>query len=115
VAVMGLAFLRDSDDVRESPAIKVIDDLQEDFELIVHDPFVKNRYKVDLTRDLEAALRGADCAIFVTDHTVYRNLDLQKVKGLMRTPAVVDGRNLFNQNDAQRKGLIYRGIGKGPI
>jgi hypothetical protein len=33
----------------------------------------------------------------------------------MRTPAVVDGRNLFNQNDAQRKGLIYRGIGKGPI
>jgi len=54
---MGLAFLRDSDDVRESPAIKVIDDLQEDFELIVHDPFVKNRYKVDLTRDLEAALR----------------------------------------------------------
>jgi UDP-N-acetyl-D-mannosaminuronic acid dehydrogenase len=115
VAVMGLAFLRDSDDVRESPAIKVIDDLQEDFELIVHDPFVKNRYKVDLTRDLEAALRGADCAIFVTDHTVYRNLDLQKVKGLMRTPAVVDGRNLFNQNDAQRNGLIYRGIGKGPI
>jgi UDP-N-acetyl-D-mannosaminuronic acid dehydrogenase len=115
VAIMGLAFLRDSDDVRESPAIKIIDDLENDFELIVHDPFVKNRYKVDMTRNLENALLGADCAIFVTDHSVYRNLDLQKVKTLMRTPAVVDGRNLFNRHDAERKGLIYRGIGKGAI
>jgi UDP-N-acetyl-D-mannosaminuronic acid dehydrogenase len=115
VAIMGLAFLRDSDDVRESPAIKVIDDLENDYELIVHDPFVKNTYKVDLTRDLEAALLGADCAIFVTDHSAYRTLDLQKVKRLMRTPAIVDGRNLFNRNDAERKGLIYRGIGKGSI
>ena len=115
VAILGLAFLRDSDDVRESPAIKVIDDMENDYDLIVHDPFVKNRYKVDLTRDLENALLGADCAIFVTDHTVYRNLDLQKVKRLMRTPVIVDGRNLFNRYDAERKGLIYRGIGKGAI
>jgi UDP-N-acetyl-D-mannosaminuronic acid dehydrogenase len=115
VAVMGLAFLRDSDDVRESPAIKVIDDLENGYELIVHDPFVKNGYKVDLTRDLDAALLGADCAIFVTDHSAYRTLDLQKVKRLMRTPAIVDGRNLFNQHDAERKGLVYRGIGKGVI
>ncbi|MGD0818858.1 MAG: UDP binding domain-containing protein [Methanomassiliicoccales archaeon] len=115
VAVMGLAFLRDSDDVRESPAIKVIDDMKDDYELIVHDPFVKNSYKVDLTRNLETALMGADCAIFVTDHTAYRTLDLQKVKRLMRTPAIVDGRNLYNQHDAERKGLVYLGIGKGSI
>ena len=115
VAVMGLAFLRDSDDIRESPAIKVIDDLEKDYDLIVHDPFVKDRYKVDLTRDLETALLGADCAIFVTDHTAYRNLDLQKVKRLMRTPTIVDGRNLFNQHDMERQGLIYQGIGKGSI
>jgi UDP-N-acetyl-D-mannosaminuronic acid dehydrogenase len=115
VAIMGLAFLRDSDDVRESPAIKIIDDLENEYDLIVHDPFVKNAYKVGMTRDLEAALAGADCAIFVTDHTAYRTLDLQKVKRLMRSPAIVDGRNLFNQNDAQRNGLIYTGIGKGPI
>ncbi|HEY3421271.1 MAG TPA: nucleotide sugar dehydrogenase [Methanomassiliicoccales archaeon] len=115
VAIMGLAFLRDSDDVRESPAIKIIDDLVGEFELIVHDPFVKNPYKVEMTRDLEAALGGADCAVFVTDHTAYRTLDLQKVKRLMRTPAIVDGRNIFNQNDAQRNGLVYAGVGKGPI
>lgn len=115
VAVMGLAFLRDSDDIRESPAIKVIDDLEDGYDLVVHDPFVKNPYKAELTKDMEAALLGADCAIFVTDHTVYRTLDLQNVKRLMRTPTIVDGRNLFNQHDAERKGLVYRGIGKGSI
>ena len=93
VAVMGLAFLRDSDDIRESPAIKVIDDLEDGYDLVVHDPFVKNPYKAELTKDMEAALLGADCAIFVTDHTVYRTLDLQNVKRLMRTPTIVDGRN----------------------
>ena len=81
----------------------------------MHDPFVKNPYKAELTKDMEAALLGADCAIFVTDHTVYRTLDLQNVKRLMRTPTIVDGRNLFNQHDAERKGLVYRGIGKGSI
>jgi UDP-N-acetyl-D-mannosaminuronic acid dehydrogenase len=115
VAVLGLAFLRDSDDMRGSPAIAIIDDLMHDYELIVHDPLVGHPYKVDLTRDLDKALLGADCAIFVTDHTVYRNLDLEKVKRLMRTPAIVDGRNLFNRRDVERKGITYGGIGKGSI
>ncbi len=115
VAVLGLAFLRDSDDTRESPALKIIDDLMDEFELVVHDPMVINPYKVDLTRDLEEALLGADCAIFVTDHTAYRTLDLQKVKKWMRTPAIVDGRNLFNRHDAERNGIAYVGIGKGSI
>jgi UDP-N-acetyl-D-mannosaminuronic acid dehydrogenase len=115
VAVLGLAFLRDSDDVRESPALKIIDDLMDQYELIVHDPLVVNPYKAPLTRDLEEALVGADCAIFVTDHTAYRTLDLQKVKKLMRTPAIVDGRNLFHRHDAERNGMVYLGIGKGSI
>ena len=113
VAVLGLAFLRDSDDTRESPALKIIDDLMDDYELVVHDPMVINPYKVHLTRDLEEALLGADCAIFVTDHSAYRTLDLQKVKKWMRTPAIVDGRNLFNRHDAERNGIAYVGIGKG--
>ncbi len=113
VAVLGLAFLRDSDDTRESPALKIIDELMDEYELVVHDPMVINPYKVYLTRDLEEALLGADCAIFVTDHSAYRTLDLQKVKKWMRTPAIVDGRNLFNRHDAERNGIAYVGIGKG--
>jgi UDP-N-acetyl-D-mannosaminuronate dehydrogenase len=113
VAIMGLAFLRDSDDTRNSPAIRIIDELMENSEMIVHDPYVKRNYKVPLTKDLEEALRGTDCAIFVTDHTVYKELRPSKLKELMRTPLVVDGRNIFNQKDCSKVGLIYKGVGKG--
>jgi UDP-N-acetyl-D-mannosaminuronic acid dehydrogenase len=115
VAIMGLSFLRDSGDVRESPALKIIDDLLDQYDLIVHDPFVQDEYRVKLTRDLEDALRGADCAVFVTDHSAYRKLEPQTIKMLMRHPIVIDGRNIFNQYDMKRKGLTYRGVGKGPI
>jgi UDP-N-acetyl-D-mannosaminuronate dehydrogenase len=113
VAIMGLAFLRDSDDTRNSPAIRIIDDLEGLAEMIVHDPYVKRNYKVPLTRDIEEALRGSDCAIFVTDHTVYKELTPLYLKDLMRTPMVVDGRNIFNQRDCAKVGLIYKGVGKG--
>ena len=113
VAIMGLAFLRDSDDTRNSPAIRIIDELMESSEMIVHDPYVKRNYKVPLTKNLEEALRGSDCAIFVTDHSVYKELRPSKLKELMRTPLVVDGRNIFNEKDCSKVGLIYKGVGKG--
>jgi UDP-N-acetyl-D-mannosaminuronic acid dehydrogenase len=113
VAIMGLAFLRDSDDTRNSPAIRIIDELMKSSEMIVHDPYVKRNYKVPLTKDLEEALRGSDCVIFVTDHSVYKELRPSKLKELMRTPLVVDGRNIFNQKDCAKAGLIYKGVGKG--
>jgi UDP-N-acetyl-D-mannosaminuronic acid dehydrogenase len=113
VAVMGLAFLRDSDDVRHSPAMPIIDDLEDKVQVVVHDAFVKSPYKVPLVRSVEEALRGADCAVFVTDHSEYSKLDLAKVKALMRTPLIVDGRNVFNAAECRRHGFTYAGIGKG--
>jgi UDP-N-acetyl-D-mannosaminuronic acid dehydrogenase len=113
VAVMGLAFLRDSDDVRHSPSLAVIDDLIGSTDLIVHDSFVREGYRAPLVRSIEEALHGADCAIFVTDHSEYAKLDLDAVKGWMRTPLIIDGRDVFNVSDCRRRGLIYMGIGKG--
>lgn len=113
VAVMGLAFLRDSDDVRHSPSLAIIDDLNEMVKLVVHDAYVKEGYRVPLVRSIEEALGGADCAIFVTDHSQYARLDLDKVKGMMRVPLLVDGRDIFNAAECRRKGFIYSGIGKG--
>ena len=72
IAIMGLSFLKDSDDTRNSPSIRIIDELIDYGNIIVHDPFVKKPYKVPLTKDLDEALTGCDCAIFVTDHSVYR-------------------------------------------
>lgn len=113
VAIMGLSFLRDSDDTRNSPSLVIIDHLEGGHDLIVHDPFVQKPYKVDMVREAEKALKGADCAVFVTDHSCYKDLDLISVKELMRTPIIIDGRNIFDKLECERLGFDYRGIGKG--
>jgi UDP-N-acetyl-D-mannosaminuronic acid dehydrogenase len=114
VAVLGLAFLRDSDDTRHSPALTIIDRLFGKVEdLIVHDPYVAREYRATLLRDLDDAVKDSDCLVIVTDHSCYRNLDLLKLKVEMRTPAIVDGRNLLAAEDCRAAGFVYRGIGKG--
>lgn len=113
IAILGLAFLRDSDDTRHSPALTIIDRLYGHAELVVHDPYVAREYRAPLVRDLDAAVRGADCLVIVTDHSCYHNLDLHKLKAEMRTPAIVDGRNMLSAETCRVEGVIYRGIGKG--
>jgi UDP-N-acetyl-D-mannosaminuronate dehydrogenase len=66
-----------------------------------------------MVRDMDAALKGADCAVFVTDHSCYKDLDLKRMMGLMRTLAIVDGRNIVNAVKCRELGFAYRGIGKG--
>ena len=113
IAVLGLAFLHDSDDTRHSPALTIIDRLHGRAELVVHDPYVAKEYRAPLVRDLDAAVKGADCLVIVTDHSCYRNLDLHELKAEMRTPAIVDGRNLLSAEVCRGEGFVYRGIGKG--
>ncbi len=115
ITILGLAFLRDSDDTRNSPAFSIIDALSESAELVVHDPLVERKYKVPLTKDLKEALKDSDCAVLVTDHSVYREMDLDFMRSLMRTPFIVDGRNVFNAAKAREKGFIYKGVGKGSV
>ena len=69
--------------------------------------------EADLTRDLDAALAGADCAAIGTKHRQYYDLDLSRVKDLMRTPIIVDGRNVIDRKKAEQTGYFYQGIGKG--
>jgi UDP-N-acetyl-D-mannosaminuronate dehydrogenase len=66
-----------------------------------------------LTRDLDEALLGADCLVLVTKHQMYFELDLEQVKESMRTPVIVDGRNVFDGGACREAGFVYRGIGKG--
>jgi UDP-N-acetyl-D-mannosaminuronic acid dehydrogenase len=113
IALMGLSFLRDSDETRNSPSKTVIDRLNKKTKLAVHDPFAQEEYKVKTTRSIEKALKGSDCAIFVTDHSEYLKLDLNWIRKLMRTPIIVDGRNIFSAEACRAAGFTYRGIGKG--
>lgn len=114
VTILGLSFLRDSDDMRNSPSITIIDRLiGEVKEIIVHDPIVQKGYRVPMVKDLEAALKDADCMVIVTDHSCYSDLDLDWIRGLMRSPLIVDGRNVLDSDVVRLKNISYLGIGKG--
>jgi len=77
------------------------------------DPYVRSFPEAELSRDLEHVVRRADCMVIVTKHQPYFKLNLKKLKSLMRTPIIVDGRNVLDQAKAEKAGFVYRGIGKG--
>jgi UDP-N-acetyl-D-glucosamine dehydrogenase len=116
IAVMGLAYKKNIDDPRESPAIKIIEELvNRGSEVRVFDPFVSSLAtkagEFTSVGSVEEALSGAECAVFLVDHDVFRGISVETVKGLMASPVVVDGKNLF----AGGEGIVYLGIGKGDL
>ena len=112
VAVMGASFLQNTGDMRNSPSIPVIESLGCAKDLRVHDPYVTEIAGIRATKDARAALKGADLAIFMVAHKEYAKLSPAAIKGLMRTPTVVDGRNLFSASSMRKAKITYRGIGK---
>ena len=111
---MGLAYKKNINDPRESPAIKVIEELANlGARVRVYDPFVPSlATKAGVfasAGSVEEALSGAECAVFLVDHDLFRGISMETVKGLMASPVVVDGKNLF---DGGGEGIVYLGIGK---
>lgn len=114
VALLGVAYLEDSDDVRNTPAYDLIRDLETyGAEVVAHDPYVRSFPEAELGRSLNRVVEGSDCIVIVTKHKPYFRLKLSKLKSLMRTPIIVDGRNVIDRAKAERAGFIYKGIGKG--
>jgi len=112
VAVMGASFLKDSGDARNSPSTPVVESLGAAAELRVHDPFLGEIAGVSTVRDWKQALDGADIAIFMVAHSEYSAITPTMVKKLMRTPVVVDGRNIFSRQRMRKAGIVYKGVGK---
>lgn len=113
ITVLGLSYLEDSDDPRNSPAIFIIKELKTICcELRIYDPFIFEFEGIGLPPDIEEAVKGSDCIVLVTAHTDFKNLELERLKELMRTPTIVDGRNIFDKKVCTDKGFIYFGIGK---
>jgi len=114
ITIMGLAYKKNINDPRESPAIKIIEELVNlGADVRVYDPFVPSlATKAGVfasVGSVEEAFSGAECAVFLVDHDVFRGISVETVKGLMASPVVVDGKNLF----AGGEGIVYLGIGKG--
>ena len=112
VAILGVAFLENSDDTRNTPSQQLYDLLQErGAQPVLHDPYVRD-FELPFTRDLTEAVEGADALALVTRHKDYLELSLESIKRLMRTPVLVDGRNAFDKAACERAGFIYKGVGK---
>lgn len=120
VGVLGLAFKHGTDDVRESPALDVVRILVErGAHVRVHDPVAMNNARralegleVEFSRDPYALASGAEALVLATEWPQYRHLDLVRLAGTMCTPVLVDGRNLFDPEEARRAGWTYIGVGR---
>lgn len=109
IAVLGYAYLQDSDDTRNSPSHELVAALEQlGFTVAVHDPFV-DPYKGDVTE----ALKGAGCAVLMVAHSEYRSLDLAAAARHMNHARFVDARGFFEQAELARAGFTFRTIGVG--
>jgi UDP-N-acetyl-D-mannosaminuronic acid dehydrogenase len=114
VCILGLAFLGDSNDTRNTPALPLYNLLKDTCkEVVVHDPYVKEFEGIALTNDLENTLKNKDCMVIVTRHKQYVDIRLDWLKSILATPVIVDGRNVFNPKDCKKAGFSYRGVGIG--
>lgn len=118
IAVLGLAFKPDTDDLRNAPSIDIIRRLQsEGAKIKAYDPHAMRKAKdmiagVEFSRDLYGCFRSCDCAVFITEWPQFKELDLARIKKLMRHPIIVDGRNIYEPGKMKKLGFHYCGIGR---
>jgi UDPglucose 6-dehydrogenase len=118
VAVLGLAFKPETDDMREAPAIGIIRSLVAGGAKVrAYDPVAVAEAKkvltdIDYADDEYAAVTSADALVFVTEWNQFRALDLKRIRDLMTTPKVVDLRNIYDPEDMKELGFEYVGVGR---
>jgi UDP-N-acetyl-D-mannosaminuronic acid dehydrogenase len=109
VAVLGYAYLENSDDTRNSPSAAFVAQLHTlGAEVVIHDPWV-----AEYQGDLFKRVRDADAVAVMVGHQPYRSLDLDALRAALRTPILIDGRGLFAPAQVRAAGLAYHGIGYG--
>ncbi|MCX5710238.1 MAG: UDP-glucose/GDP-mannose dehydrogenase family protein [Candidatus Omnitrophica bacterium] len=118
IAVLGLSFKPDTDDIRSAPALDLINSLRsEGARLKVYDPQAMPKAKavlkgVEFCKDAYGAVRNVDCIIVATEWQEFKGLDFKKVKKLVKRPLLVDGRNIYNPQVLKKLGFHYIGIGR---
>jgi UDP-N-acetyl-D-mannosaminuronic acid dehydrogenase len=109
IAVLGYAYLENSDDTRNSPSITLVSRLQElGAEVMIHDPWVRG-----YDGDVEERVQDCDALVVMVAHDEYRAVDLIKLKARVARPILVDGRHVFSVDQARAAGWVYRGVGLG--
>ena len=121
-AIWGLAFKPKTDDIRESPALVLIDRLlQRGARIRVFDPEAMNNVKkiygdkIEYANRSIDALKSADVLVINTEWDVFRHPDFEEVKAMMAEPVIFDGRNLYDTSKMEELGFTYFSIGRPPV
>ncbi len=121
-AIWGLAFKPETDDIREAPALYMIDDLLSKGAIIkVFDPEampnVKRKYddKIEFASNMYDATKSVDALIICTEWSIFRTPNFAKLKSEMKNPVIFDGRNLYDLEEVQKEGFYYSSIGRKSV
>ena len=118
IAVWGLSFKPRTDDVRDSPALTIINQLQEEYaDVSAYDPEGMGKAKEELMgvnycSNSYDAVKDANALLVLTEWDEFRNVDLERVKSLMKQPILYDGRNLFDPGKVRDLGFTYMSVGR---
>ena len=120
IAVLGLSFKPDTDDMRFAPSVDIVYALiKEGASLILYDPQAKEEakkifkgLKLEFAKDPYGAVKKCDCACFLTEWEELKKIDFKKIKKLIHYPFIADGRNMFDGKKLTKLGFKYIGIGK---
>ncbi|HMP31527.1 MAG TPA: UDP-glucose/GDP-mannose dehydrogenase family protein, partial [Saprospiraceae bacterium] len=119
IAIWGLAFKPETDDIREAPAITIIGMLRAEGAFVkAYDPEAMENFQKMITNEITysknqyEAIDGADALAVVTEWSAFRSPDYEKMKSLMNHPIIFDGRNIYNVKDMHEMGFVYDSIGR---
>lgn len=118
VAVFGLAFKPNTDDMRDAPSIDIIGLLkQEGVKVTAYDPQAVENAKriisgIEFGKDAYETVKDAQLLIILTDWNEFKEVDLGKIKKLMKTPSIIDGRNIYDPVTTRKLGFSYIGVGR---
>lgn len=119
IAMLGLAFKPNTDDMREAASIVISNHLvEEGANIYAYDPIAIEKAKAILpsnivyTTSLDECLEAADVTVIVTEWDEFKAMDLNKFKGLVKTPLLFDGRNCFDLDKMDKKGIEYHSVGR---
>ncbi|HEV2863783.1 MAG TPA: UDP-glucose/GDP-mannose dehydrogenase family protein [Pyrinomonadaceae bacterium] len=118
IAVLGLSFKPETDDMREAPSVDIIGELVgrganvRAFDPVAVPQARKMLPDIEYAEDEYAAVSGADCLVFMTEWNQFRALDMRKIKELMRSPKIADLRNIYDPPAVRELGFEYVGVGR---
>ncbi|MBI2032934.1 MAG: UDP-glucose/GDP-mannose dehydrogenase family protein [Candidatus Levybacteria bacterium] len=118
VGILGLSFKPDTDDMREAPSLTVIEDLQKlNVKIQAYDPVAMENAKklikgITYCENVYDVAKDADLLIIMTEWNEFRQIDLEKVKAIMKNPVILDGRNVYDPLIVKEFGFTYQGVGR---